>query len=85
MGQQDTDRVRTLSVPGSGKLIGKGRDEVSGRLNFRRPLQLRSAMPSGHDPGSIFGGGRGQWFWCAAEGSKRGHAGPGIPVLAFGS
>ncbi len=60
-------------------------DEVSGRLKFRRPLQLRVAMPGGHGSGSIFGGGRERWCGCAAEDSKRGHAGPGIPVPCGGS
>jgi len=37
-----------VSCSGSGKLIEEGPDEISGRLNFRRPLQQRAAMPGGH-------------------------------------
>lgn len=72
---------RFLRPKGSGNLIGEGPDKVSGRLNLRRPLQPRSAMPGGHGADLIFGGGRGRWSGCAGEGSKGGHAEREIPVL----
>jgi hypothetical protein len=73
-----------LSRKGSGKRVGEGPSGLSGCLNFRQPLQLRSARPDGHGSGSIFGGERARSCGYAAECSKRGHVGQEIPVFVLG-